>query len=478
MAERITPRAQDFSQWYLDVIEHAKLADQSPVRGCLVFRPNGYALWEVVQRDLDRRFKETGHRNAYFPLFIPESFLKKEKEHVEGFAPQLAVVTHGGGKKLDEALIVRPTSETIINHMYAKWIKSYRDLPLLINQWANVVRWELRTRPFLRTTEFLWQEGHTCHETDVDARKETLKMLDVYQSFLRDIFAIPTVAGEKTPSEKFAGAMQTYCLEAMMQDRKALQAATSHYFGTRFAQAFEIRYQDRMGQLQYVHQTSWGLSTRVLGALIMTHSDDQGLVLPPRAAPTQVVIVPILQKGQKAGDNGPVLEAARKIEGELKKEFSVHVDDREEHSAGFKFNEWEIQGIPLRIELGPRDLASGTCVLARRDREKKTIQLSEVVVETRRTLDAFQLALYNRASNFLKANTFQEDSLDMFKKRLDAEPGFYEMHWCGKDVCEAQMKEQTKATIRCVPYQQKKEMGKCILCGAASGGRVIFARNY
>ena len=475
MAERITPREKDFSQWYQDIITHAQLADNSPVRGCMVLRPNGYGIWEGVQRDLDRRFKETGHRNAYFPLFIPESFLKKEKDHIEGFAPQLAVVTHGGGKKLEEALVIRPTSETIINSMYSKWIKSYRDLPVLINQWANVVRWEMRTRPFLRTVEFLWQEGHTCHETDVDARKETLKMLDIYQSFLRDVLAVPVIPGEKTPSEKFAGALQTYCVEAMMQDKKALQGATSHYFGTRFAQAFDIKFQDRTGQMQFVHQTSWGISTRIIGALIMVHSDDQGLVLPPNIAPTQVVIVPIMQKGK---DNAPVLSAARQLMEEIKGDFSVHLDDREEHSAGYKFNEWEVQGIPLRIELGPRDLAEKKCVLARRDGVKTPLPISEVSARVGPALQEFQRALYEKAAAFLKANMFIENDYKKFQERLDAEGGFYQMHWCGKDACEFKVKEETKATIRCVPFQQIKESGKCIHCGGPSGGRVIFARNY
>jgi len=475
MAERITPRSEDFSKWYLDIIQHAKLADNSAVRGCMVLRPNGYGLWEVVQEDLNRRFKATGHRNAYFPMLIPESFLKKEKDHVEGFAPQLAVVTHGGGKELDEPLIIRPTSETIINSMYSKWIKSYRDLPVLINQWANVVRWEMRTKPFLRTLEFLWQEGHTCHETDVEARKETLKMLDVYQTFAREIFAIPVIPGEKTPSEKFAGAAQTYCIEAMMQDKKALQAATSHYFGTRFAEVFDIKFQDKAGKMQFVHQTSWGISTRIIGALIMTHSDDQGLVLPPKAAPNPVVIVPIIQK---KGDNSAVLEVARKVQADLSKKVNCLLDDREEHSAGYKFNEYEIQGIPVRIEIGPRDLANGIVVIARRDGVKTQVKLEEVVPAVEKTLVEFQSALYEKAAQRLKDNTFIEDNYGKFKELLETQPGFYQMHWCGKDACEAQVKEETKATIRCVPFDQIKESGKCIYCQGPSGGRVIFARSY
>jgi prolyl-tRNA synthetase len=475
MAERITPREQDFSQWYGDVINHSKLADYSPVRGCMVLRPNGYAIWEVVQEDLNRRFKATGHRNAYFPMFIPESFLKKEKDHVEGFAPQLAVVTHGGGKKLEEPLIVRPTSETIINSMYAKWISSYRDLPVLINQWANVVRWELRTKPFLRTLEFLWQEGHTCHETEDEARRETLKMLDIYQTFMREIFAIPVIPGEKSASEKFAGAQQTYCVEAMMQDKKALQAATSHYFGTRFSEAFEIKFQDRNGQQQFVHQTSWGISTRIIGALIMTHSDDQGLVLPPKAAPTPVVIVPFLQKNK---DNSQVMEVCKKFQTEISPSYRCELDDRLEHSAGYKFFEWEVQGVPLRIEIGPRDLADNVCILARRDGTKTKVKIDEVVRSLPKSLDEFQIALYEKARKFLEANTHLEDNYDRFKERLDGEAGFYQMHWCGSAECEAKVKEETKATIRCVPFKQIRESGKCLKCGGESTGRVIFARSY
>jgi prolyl-tRNA synthetase len=476
MAERITPRSEDFAQWYSDIIIHAKLADYSPVRGCMVLRPAGYALWEVVQRELDKRFKETGHKNAYFPLFIPESFIKKEKDHVEGFAPQLAVVTHGGGKELDEPLIVRPTSETIINAMYSKWISSYRDLPVLINQWANVVRWEMRTKPFLRTTEFLWQEGHTCHETEDEAKKETFRMLDIYRMFLENIFAIPVVPGEKTPSEKFAGAEQTFCLELMMQDKKALQGCTSHYFGTKFAQAFDIKFQDRTGKQQFVYQTSWGLTTRVIGALIMTHSDDQGLVLPPKAAPVQVVIVPIMQKNK---DNTEVLSASKKLMEELKGQgVLIELDDRENQSAGYKFAEHEIAGIPLRIEIGPRDLANNICVLASRLGPKTQVKLGDVASEVPKLLDGIQKQLYEKAADFLKKNTFTENDYGKFKERLETEEGFFQMHWCGNAECETKVKEETKATIRCIPFAQIKESGKCIYCSGASAGRVIFARNY
>lgn len=475
MADRITPQKEDFSQWYLDVIQHAKLADYSPVRGCMVLRPAGYGLWEVVQRELDQKFKATGHRNAYFPMLIPESLLKKEKDHVEGFAPECAVVTHGGGKALDEPLIVRPTSETIINAMYSKWIKSYRDLPVLINQWANVVRWELRTRPFLRTLEFLWQEGHTCHETDEQAQEETLKMLEVYRTFVKDIFAIPAIAGEKTSMEKFAGAIKTYCLEGMMQDNKALQMATSHYFGTKFAEAFEIKFQDRTGQQQYVRQTSWGISTRIIGALIMTHSDDQGLVLPPKAATTQVVIVPILQKNK---DNSQVLSVAKSMKDQIAKSFTCELDDREDHSAGYKFHEYEVAGIPLRIEVGPRDLADGIVVFARRDGVKTKIKLEEAAGKVAGTLEDFQQVLLNRAKQRLAENTFIENDYAAFKQSLEEKSGFYQMHWCESADCELKVKEETKATIRCIPFDQIKESGSCIYCKRPSKGRVIFAKNY
>jgi len=475
MAERITPRAQDFTQWYTDIINHAKLADYSPVRGCMVLRPNGYAIWEVVQQDLNRRFKATGHKNAYFPMFIPESFLNKEKDHVEGFAPQCAVVTHGGGKKLEEPLVVRPTSETIINAMYSKWISSYRDLPVLINQWANVVRWEMRTRPFLRTLEFLWQEGHTCHETADQAKAETMQMLKIYEAFLKEIFAIPVVPGEKSASEKFAGAETTLCLEAMMQDKKALQAATSHFFGTRFAEAFNIKFQDRTGQQQFVHQTSWGISTRIIGALIMIHSDDQGLVMPPKAAPTPVVIIPIQVKNK---DNAAVLEVARKLQAEISKNYVVELDDREGQSAGYKFNEWEVQGVPLRIEIGPRDLADNVCVIARRDGVKTKVKLDEVASSVPAMLDEFQNVLYDKAKQFLDSNIHIENDYKDFAKRVADESGFYRMHWCGSAGCENKVKEETKATIRCIPFDQVKESGQCIYCNGASNGRVIFARSY
>ncbi len=452
MADRITPREKDFSQWYLDIIQHAKLADYSPVKGCMVIRPNGYALWEVVQRELDKRFKETGHRNAYFPIFIPESFLNKEKEHVEGFAPECAVVTHGGGKKLEEPLIVRPTSETIINSMYSKWIQSYRDLPVLINQWANVVRWEMRTRPFLRTTEFLWQEGHTCHETEEEAMRETLKMLDIYRMFIEDVLAIPTIPGEKTANEKFAGAEKTFSIELLLQDNKALQGCTSHYFGTRFAKAFDIKFQSREGKQEYVHQTSWGMSTRIVGALIMSHSDDKGLVLPPKAAPVPVVIVPIQKKG---GENSQVLETAARIKADIGKKVTVELDDREGFSPGYKFTEWEILGIPLRIELGARDLEQGVVTVAPRVGEKVQVKIAEVEAYVEKGLATLQKDLYRKAKTFMDANIHVEDDYATFKKRLESEGGLYLLPYDEKDTTfEKRLKEECKATIRCLPFNQ------------------------
>ncbi|MGZ3651442.1 MAG: proline--tRNA ligase, partial [Bdellovibrionota bacterium] len=427
MAEKITPRATDFSQWYLDIIQHAKLADYSAVKGCMVIRPNGYSIWEKIQKVLDGKFKETGHRNAYFPLFIPESFLKKEAEHVEGFAPELAIVTHAGGKKLEENLVVRPTSETIINSMFAKWIQSYRDLPLLINQWCNVVRWEMRTRPFLRTTEFLWQEGHTCHETEADAEEEVLKMLEVYRSFAEDYMAMPVFTGRKTDAERFAGALRTYCIEALMQDGKALQAGTSHNLGQNFAKAFETKFQTRDGGLDFVWQTSWGVSTRLVGGLIMTHSDDKGLVMPPRLAPLHVVIVPIFKTPQEKEE---VLSRAKLIADALKAwptqranlggPISVHIDADETKSPGWKFAEWEVQGVPVRIELGPKDLAKGQAVVARRDTGEKTpCPFTDIPAKALDLLAEIQEGLFKRALEHRNKNIHDVSNCDEFKAALE-----------------------------------------------------------
>ena len=474
MAERITPRDVDYSRWYTDVVLQAKLADYSPVKGCMVIRPNGYAIWEKIQRILDEKFKETGHVNAYFPLFIPESFMKKEAEHVEGFAPECAVVTHGGGEALEEPLYVRPTSETIIWSMYKKWIMSYRDLPILINQWANVVRWEMRTRLFLRTTEFLWQEGHTAHATEAEAEAEARRILEIYRCLAEDYMAIPVITGRKTENEKFAGAVRTYSIEAMMQDKKALQAGTSHYLGENFARAFDVKFQDKDGQVKYVHATSWGVSTRLIGALIMTHGDDQGVILPPRIAPTQLVIVPIWQEATRAR----VLEFSERVYQQLKTVFAVKLDDREQYKPGYKFTEWEIQGIPVRVEIGPRDVEADQVVLVRRDnREKVTATLERLTEQAQKLLETIQMDLYRRARQMQQEYTFRVNDYQEFQKILE-QGAFIEAHWCGGGECELKIKEETKATIRNIPFDREVEKGKCIYCGNPSEGRVVFAKAY
>lgn len=486
MAEKITPRSKDFSQWYLDIIQHAKLADYSPVKGCMVIRPNGYSIWEKMQRVLDGKFKDTGHRNAYFPMFIPESFIKKEAEHVEGFAPELAVVTMAGGKKLEEPLVVRPTSETIINSMFAKWIQSYRDLPLLINQWCNVVRWEMRTRPFLRTAEFLWQEGHTCHETEADAEEETLKMLEVYRSFAEDYMAMPVFCGRKSEAEKFAGALRTYCIEALMQDGKALQAGTSHNLGQNFAKAFGTQFQTRAGALDFTWQTSWGVSTRLIGGLIMTHSDDKGLVMPPRLAPLHVVIVPIFKTPEEREE---VMSRARLLSDAIKAwptqkaqlggPASTYIDADETKSPGWKFAEWEVQGVPVRIELGPKDLAKGVAVVARRDTgEKAPIAFTDIPAKVVDLLAEIQDGLFRRALEFRNQSVRDVNSYEEFKKVLDEKGGFVRAHWDGTIETERLIKEETKATIRCIPLNNPKEEGKCVRTGNPSAQRVLFARSY
>jgi prolyl-tRNA synthetase len=474
MSMKVTPREEDYSRWYTDVVVKAELADYAPVRGCMVILPYGYALWENIQKTLDTKFKATGHKNAYFPLFIPESFLAKEEEHVEGFAPQLAVVTHGGGKKLEEPLIVRPTSETIINAMFAKWIRSWRDLPLLINQWCNVVRWELRTRLFLRTLEFLWQEGHTAHATAEEAEEETRRMLEVYREFAEEEMAIPVIVGQKSESEKFAGAVHTYTIEAMVQDRKALQAGTSHFLGQNFAKAFEITYQTKDNRLEYVWQTSWGLSTRVIGAIIMVHGDDQGLILPPRLAPIQVVIVPIWRSDEQ---EVKVREAVEGVKEELKG-LRYEFDDRKTYTPGWKFNEWEQKGVPLRIEIGPREVEKKQVVLVRRDTGEKSIAPLEDLKERMEvSLEEVQKSLYRRALAFREENSYQVDDYEEFKRILEGPGGFLWAHWCGSAECEAQIKEETKATIRAIPFQEQ-ERGRCIRCGETSLQRVVFAKAY
>ncbi|NOZ23620.1 MAG: proline--tRNA ligase [Planctomycetes bacterium] len=476
MAEKkITKRSEDYSRWYTDIVQRAQLADYAPVKGCMVMRPYGFAIWERLKEALDKMFKETGHSNAYFPLFIPESFMRKEAEHVEGFAPECAVVTHGGGSKLEEPLYIRPTSETIIWSMYGKWIQSYRDLPLLINQWANIVRWEKRTRLFLRTTEFLWQEGHTAHATEQEAMEEVRRMLDVYRRFAEDHMAMPVIQGKKTESEKFAGAVDTYCIEAMMQDKRALQAGTSHFLGQNFAKAFDVQFQDEEGRLQYVYATSWGVSWRLIGGLIMTHSDDQGLVLPPQMAPIQVVIVPIWKKND---DKAKILEAANQLKEDIATVATVKLDDSEGVSPGFKFNEWEMRGVPLRIELGPRDLAGRQVVFARRDTgDKSPAPMDAAAEQTKVMLEQIQTSLYDIAKTFREDNTREIDAYGDFKSFME-NGGFASCHWCGSAECEAKLKEETKATIRCIPLERRRETGACLLCGKPSDGRVVMAKAY
>jgi len=478
MAEvKITKRAEDYSRWYTDVIAAAELADYAPVKGCMIIRPNGYAIWEKMQQALDRMFKETGHQNAYFPVFIPEHFLQKEAEHVEGFAPQVAVVTHAGGEKLQEPLVIRPTSETIIWNTYRNWIQSYRDLPLLINQWANVVRWEMRTRLFLRTTEFLWQEGHTAHATYEEAEEEALRMLGVYRTFAEEHMAVPVIEGRKTESEKFAGADHTYTIEAMMGDGKALQAGTSHHLAQNFAKAFDVTFQTQEGTREHVHATSWGLTTRMIGALIMVHGDDNGIVIPPKLSTTQVVIVPIFRKPE---ERSRVLESANRIAENLKSSgVGCKVDDRDQYSPGWKFNDWEKRGVPLRIELGPKDLDKNQAILARRDTGEKTPAAQDGLTDAvGRMLDAIQQSLYEKARKFRDDNSYVIDAYSQFNEILDVRGGFLWSHWCGSPDCEQRVKDETKATIRCIPMNGARESGKCVVCGAPSERRVVFARAY
>jgi len=479
MAEQKLPtRAEDFSEWYNQLVLRAELADYAPVRGCMIVRPYGWALWENIQQALDRRFKATGHVNAAFPLLIPRSFIDKEQSHVAGFSPELAVVTHGGGEELEEPLVIRPTSETIIGHAYAKWIQSYRDLPVLINQWNSVVRWELRTKLFLRTLEFFWQEGHTAHATFEEAEAETRQMLEIYTDFAITEAAIPVIPGRKSASERFAGADQTYSIEAMMGDGKALQAGTSHNLGQNFAKAFQIRYLDREGVLQHCWTTSWGLSTRFIGAIIMVHGDDQGLILPPRLAPIQVVIVPIFKTDE---EKAQVLEAARKArEALIAADIRVRIDEREGASPGFKFNDWEMRGVPLRIEIGPKDVAKGTLVLARRDKPgregKSFVPQESLPASVAGALVEIQQALFLRAREFRDSHTKEPQSYDEFRAAVEA--GFALAFWCGGADCEARIKEETKATVRCVPLAQSGAKGACILCGQPSAEKGIFGRAY
>ena len=477
MAQAIVKQTEDYARWYTDVVQKAELADYSPVKGCMVIRPYGFGLWENMRDGLDRRFKETGHVNAYFPMLIPESFMHREAEHVEGFSPELAVVTHGGGKKLDEPLVIRPTSETIIWDMYRKWIQSHRDLPLLINQWANVVRWEMRTRLFLRTTEFLWQEGHTAHATAEEAEEETLRMLDVYADFAETDMAVPVTKGLKTEQEKFAGAVRTYCIESLMGDRKALQCGTSHNLGQNFARAFDVTFQNEQGERELVWATSWGVSTRLVGAIVMAHGDDDGLVLPPRLAPIQTVIVPIYKTDEEK--TATVAESHR-VAGLLKDAgLRVHVDDRDNFKPGWKYAEWELKGVPLRLEIGPKDLEKRSVFTARRDvREKAPLPVDGVAAGVAEKLETIQQAMFDRAVAFRAENTRRVDTWDEFKEVLEAEGGFLQAHWDGTDATETAIQEETKATIRCIPLDDDIEEGACVYSGKPSKRRVLFAKAY
>jgi prolyl-tRNA synthetase len=476
LVSEITPQSQDFSRWYLDVVRRAELADYTEVKGCMAIRPYGYAIWELIQQALDRRIKATGHVNAYFPLFIPSSLLMKEKEHVEGFAPQVAWVTRGGDEELAEPLIIRPTSEVIIGTLYAKWIQSWRDLPVLINQWANVVRWEKVTRPFLRTTEFLWQEGHTAHETAEEAQEETLKILALYKDCLETEMAIPVVDGQKSDSEKFAGAARTYSVEALMGDGRALQAGTSHNLGQNFAKAFDIQFQGRDKTLQHVWTTSWGMTTRLIGAVIMVHGDDSGLILPPRVAPYQVVIVPI----PRGNWQETVLPKARQIQADLVAQgIRVFLDDREAYTPGWKFAEWELRGVPIRLEIGPKDLEKSQVVLARRDtREKLSAPFEGLPGRIAALLKEIQDSLYQRALRFREEHTTRASNYDEFKSAMDGRPGFVIAGWCGSSDCEAQIKAETQATLRNIPFGSERVSGTCVKCGSAAQGEAWFAKAY
>lgn len=476
--DKLPTQSENFSEWYNQIVLRAEMADYAPVRGCMVVRPYGWALWENIQSALDKRFKASGHVNAAFPLLIPMSFLQKEKEHVEGFSPELAVVTHGGGQLLEEPLVVRPTSETIIGDMYSKWVKSYRDLPILINQWGNVVRWEMRTRLFLRTLEFYWQEGHTAHATSQEAVEETLRMLDTYYDFAVKEAAVPVIRGRKSQTEKFAGAVNSYTIEGMMRDTRALQSGTSHFLGQNFAKAFEIRFLAQNNELQYAWTTSWGLSTRFVGAIIMTHGDDQGLILPPRLAPIQVVIVPIFRDDAEKSQVMPVVERIKK---ELSAaEIRVHLDDRENLTPGYKFHDWEMRGVPLRLEIGPKDVQKDSVALARRDMPGKAgksfVPQENLPAQIEDILKDIHISIYNRAVAFRDANIHQPDDYEALKEVVKDGWGF--TWWCGSAACEAKVKEDTRATTRCIPLEQPGGSGKCIVCGEPSTEKVYWARAY
>jgi prolyl-tRNA synthetase len=473
MASRLTDRTKDFSGWYQDIIDQAGLAEHGPVKGTMIIKPYGYAIWELIQAELDRRIKATGVVNAYFPLFIPKSFLEREKAHVEGFSPELAVVTHAGGQDLTEPVVIRPTSETVMYDAYSRWIKSYRDLPLLLNQWCNVVRWELRTRLFLRTSEFLWQEGHTAHATEEDAEERTKQMLEVYRAFVEDVLAIPLFVGQKTDTERFAGALRTYAIEAMMGDGKALQMGTSHNLGQHFAKVFNVQFLDEKNTLQYAWQTSWGVSTRMIGGVIMVHGDERGLALPPRIAPVQVVIVPI-------GSDEAVIARAQEIRDELAAlNIRVRLDARTELTPGFKFNEWEVKGVPVRLELGPKDVAAKHVVLVRRDSgEKATVGWDSLAQTAQELLESIQQGLFGRAQKFQQEHIMPAASYDEFKTLVESKPGFIHVTWCGDESELSAIKEETKATSRVLPFDQSGVSGKCFYCGKQGKRRIFFAKAY
>ncbi len=476
MVEKLTPMSEDFNEWYTDIIQQAQLADYSPVKGTMVIRPYGYSIWESVQSYLDKKFKKTGHQNAYFPLFIPNSFIQKEAEHVEGFSPELAMVTHAGGKELEEPLVVRPTSETIINHMFAKWIKSYRDLPMLINQWANVVRWEMRTRLFLRTSEFLWQEGHTAHATEEEATEEALKMLNIYAEFAENAAAVSVVKGIKSANERFAGATRTYSIEAMMKDMKALQAGTSHELGQNFSKAFEIQFSDEENNLKHPYQTSWGVSTRLIGMIIMAHGDNKGLNLPPKLAPYQVVIIPITPNEDSSS---LILESAQKIVNEIDGDFRVHIDDRDNISPGFKFNEWELKGVPLRLEIGPRDIENNSVVFSRRDgvEGKFNVPISEIKNKVSENLDDIHNKLLESSKIFREENTKHVENYEALIAALNFEPGFVTCYWDENSSDEDRVKQETKATLRCYVLDHDKT-GKAVNNENSQGKLAIFSKAY
>jgi len=476
MVEKITPMSDDFNQWYTDIIQQAQLADYSPVKGTMVIRPYGYSLWEGVQSYLDKRFKETGHENAYFPLFIPNSFIQKEAEHVEGFAPELATVTHAGGKELEEPLVVRPTSETIINHMFSKWIKSHRDLPMLINQWANVVRWEMRTRLFLRTSEFLWQEGHTAHKTAEEATVEARQMLDIYAEFAENVAGVSVLKGIKSANERFAGATTTYSIEAMMKDMKALQAGTSHELGQNFSKAFDIQFTDENNKLQYPYQTSWGVSTRLIGMIIMAHGDDKGLQLPPKLAPSQIVLIPITPKEEH---KEPVMKIVNEINNEIGNQFRVKIDDRENLSPGFKFNEWELKGVPLRIEIGPKDIENGSVVFSRRDGVdgKFSVPISDISKKIDSVLDDIQISMLDSSKKYQEENTIHVSTKDELIEALNSKPGFVTCYWHENSDDENEIKELTKATLRCY-LLDSTETDTSVNDSTKKGNLAIFSKAY